>query len=171
MKNSFTLIEVVITISIIVIIISTAIPLYDKYILKAYFEEAKVNIHKISLAYERYESENSEYYNPNDNLNIVNENQIFVGLNVNLKKSNNFIYKIVLDENKSNYFIYAYLRFTKNTTCDDDTLQCKQLDTIIRDEWVNRYDTQVDNHYMVFQYPNSYANNSHFDYKHIYDGD
>jgi len=171
MKKSFTLIEVVVTTSIIVILLTTAIPIYDKYILKAHFEEAKVNIYKISLANERYKLENAKYYNPNNNLNIINENQISEDLDIDLSVSNNFIYKIKLDTDKLNYFIFAYLRFTKNTTCDDDALNCKQLETNIRDDWVDIYETKIDNHYMVFQYPNTYSNNSHFNYEHIYDGD
>ena len=168
MKRSFTLIEVLITTSIIMILSSMILPYYNNYILKSRFEEAKLMIHKISLAQERFKTLNGVYYDKYGT-KVTNENKISNDLNINLNTSNNFIYGIEVSEDKSNYIVIASLRFTKNTTCDDDELICKQLLTLPRDKWVDAYITKENNHYLSFSYPSKFINGSNFNYSHIYD--
>ena len=155
---------------IIVILLTSSIPIYNKYILKAKFEEAKLMIHKIALAQERFKSENGIYYN-SKNLNETNENVISEDLQVDLRISNNFIYKIINNEDFSSYKIIATLRYNHNIVCTNDTeLNCKQENTKNTDDWVRKYNTSSDNHFLLFSYPLEISSGKYFDYDNIYIG-
>lgn len=70
--NGFTLIELMITIAILGIVASIAIPAYTGYIATARMTEAKNNIAALKLAEEEYFLENNDYFydtsDDNDNL-------------------------------------------------------------------------------------------------------
>lgn len=159
MKRAFTLIELAIAISIMAILVSLAVPIYNNYILKSHFEEAKLMIHKIALAQERYKKETSSY--KIDTYSILgNENTISDELGVDLTSSNNFTYSIYYDG--SSYRIRAILRYNKDKTCEDGGSTCKQDGTIQRDSWVDIYPLNGNNFYIEFKYPSIFDNNTHF---------
>ncbi|MEW6382200.1 MAG: type II secretion system protein [bacterium] len=60
-ERGFTLVELLITIAIISILASYAIPLYSTFKLKAKTSEAKINIGSIRTCEESYKAENMEY--------------------------------------------------------------------------------------------------------------
>ena len=168
MKKSLTLIELLVTITIVGILVSVAIPVYNKQVLKGKFEEAKVTIQKIALAQERYKNNIGNYFPQSTNVEILNENIISLNLSVDLKKSNNFSYSV--ENNGTVYKIIATLRDDKISNCDnndnDPTTNCKQTGTIKIDDWVYSYSRSSSNHKIVFQYPNG-----NFNYDDIYKGD
>ena len=136
-----------------------AIPIYDNYILKTHFEEAKVMIHKIALAQERYKNENENYKIGNYAI-LGNENTISDELGVDLNSSNNFSYSIRY--NDTSYIIRAMLRYYEDQTCENGGSNCKQNGTKIRDSWVENYPLNGNNFYIEFQYPTNFNNNTHF---------
>lgn len=60
-KNGFTLIELMITVAIVAILASIAIPSYESYTRKANRSDGLDAIHNILIAQERYYADNMEY--------------------------------------------------------------------------------------------------------------
>jgi Tfp pilus assembly protein PilE len=160
-KSSFTLIELLVTIAIITTLLTMAVPIYDKKILKGRFDEAKVTIQAIALAQERYKLETGAYYSFESGTDVKNEDIISSTLRVDLTKSNNFVYHLIgVDDinDQQQYLIKAILRDKSwNTDCSttDKTEICKQKNTIDEEEWVENYSTGEDKHYIRFRYPTS----------------
>ena len=144
---------------------SVAVPIYDKYILKTRFEEAKITIQKIALAQERYISKHNVYYPRDLNMDrLANENFISTVLGVDLSKSNNFDYTILItDMSENSYNVIAALRI-RTLLCKSDTpisSDCKQEGSAPIDSWVSKYDTRNGtNFYIEFKYPTKF-NNEH----------
>jgi type IV pilus assembly protein PilE len=184
-KSSFTLIELLVTIAIVTTLLTVALPIYDKKVLKSRFDEAKVTIQAIALAQERYKLETGVYYSfDEDTGDIKNEDIISFTLRVDLAKSNNFVYHLVgVDDidDKQQYLVKAILRHNSwDTNCNsnNDDL-CKQDDTIDEDEWTTKYSTGEEKHFIRFRYPTlikddesdvTQAENG-IDYTNIYTGD
>ena len=174
LKNAFTLIELLVTITIISTLLTIAVPIYDKQILKGYFDEAKVTIQAIALAQERYKIETGVYY-PDADESIVNENIINTNLKIDLSKTNNFVYHVTGAADGKSYVLKAVLRDVAwATDCDasDKTDLCKQDNTINRDSWTEKYNTATTKHFISFSYPTPSANAVNgIDYTDIYTGD
>ena len=138
---------------------------YKKLLLSSKFEEAKVTIQSIALAQERYKQKNRVYYHPSM-LIIGNEDFISNDLKVDLSKSNNFDYKIYMNSvDKSYYTIRATLRYYEDRTCQDTFsigTNCKQQGTLKRDEWVNGYSPNGNNHYIEFRFPRQSSSSGYF---------
>jgi prepilin-type N-terminal cleavage/methylation domain-containing protein len=159
-KKAFTLIELLVVISIISLLMTIAVPTYDKMILKARADEAKATIQAIAFAQERYHQEVGEYY-PNNTEQISNENNIHENLKVDLSISNNFLYTIEGD-NGDSYIISAYLRhedaWDECGSNSADGFDCKQDGTRKHNSWVEAYEDTISSgelsyHYLQFQYP------------------
>src|SRR5690554_7875076 len=60
-QNGFTLIELMITVAIVAILASIAIPSYESYTRKANRSDGLDSIHNILIAQERYYADNMEY--------------------------------------------------------------------------------------------------------------
>lgn len=157
-----------VALSIVSVLVSIVYPYYKREVLLGRFEEAKLMIHKIALAQEKYYVEHGKYYFLPSS--ITNENLIASKLDVDLKVSNNFMYAVIKDDN--GYKIKAMLRFNIGT-CNNDIYYCKQLESPIRNNWVIEYNTAADNHALYFKYPNSYSTSKaeHFSYEYVYKGD
>ena len=164
-----------VVLTIITLLLTVAMPIYDRQVLKARADEAKLTIQMITFAQERYFQENGEYY-PDDTSTIVNENNIHTNLRIDLKKSNNFIYSIT-GGNGSSYSIKAILKGDSTTwpNCNrtqTDTNRCKQFETPIVATWTSKYKQGLDNHYLSFNFPilisNDFTENG-ISYAHLYD--
>jgi len=143
-KKAFTLIEMMITISIIALLATTAIPIYDRMILKAKSDEAKAVIQSIVFAEERFRQENGRYFPTNRE--VTNEEEIFANLRINLSQSTNFIYSITtgvgydgFDNIDGNFTVRATLRRDTWNTCNSGGAICKQNGTLDEDAWVEQY--------------------------------
>ena len=66
LKNGFTLIEMLITLAILGVVASIAIPAYNGYILTAKMTEAKTNLGALRLAQEENFLENNSYFFANN---------------------------------------------------------------------------------------------------------
>ena len=183
MKKSFTLIELMVSISIIFVILSIAVPKYNNHILKSRFDiEAVPTIQAIAMAQEEYKNEFGYYYpynyiNGTDDMNIddymTNGKKIEEFLRINLNNTNNFLYGIY-SEDGTNYTIRAVLRKSAiwdSSNCDtsnNSTRRCVAT-TTIQDPWVNNYNTKWSNHYIDYSYPivNTNANINNINYTKI----
>jgi len=155
MKKSFTLIELMVTIAIIGVLFSTAVPLYDKQVLKSKFDtEAALVLKSIMLAQEQYHIETGKYYTSTDG-NINNESVISSNLKINLNKSNNFLYIILETADEQSYLIKAILRSDDWAICTDSVVSkyCKQENTLAIDSWPSSYTRSDDKHFLKMQYP------------------
>ena len=151
-----------IALSIVSVLISVIYPMYEKEILRSRFEKTKVIIQKIAFAQERYKVEQGSYYLSGSF--VQNENKIAEDLDVNLTNSNNFLYSIypVVD---GSYKILVTLRY--GNICPDSSigvLACKQEGTADADDWVDKYDTNLLQHYIAFIYPGTFLDKTHYDY-------
>lgn len=150
-----------VTVAIIGILLSVAVPLYDREVLKGRFEEAKVTLQSIMLAQERYKIEVGKYYTVTTGT-ISNEDMISNNLKVDLTQSNNFLYQIVATTDTKSYHIKAILRnssWDNVCTTNDANDVCKQKTTIDREEWVTSYTTSLNNHFIEVTYPTLYTQN------------
>jgi Tfp pilus assembly protein PilE len=148
-----------VSVAILGILMSIAIPTYQNYVLKGRFEEAKATLQAIVLAEERYRAYRGGYYP--GNTNVVNEQFLFEMLEVDLSESNNFIYSIQGTNDGSWFVARATLR---NAEIDDCTTPanntssiCKQIDTTDIDDdtggiddWVENFDTGTGKHYISY---------------------
>jgi len=158
-KSSFTLIELLVTIGIITTLLTVAVPVYEKQVLKGRFDEAKVTIQGIGLAQERYKIETGSYYSFADGTDIKNEKTIHNKIKVDLTKSNNFVYHLIgVDDidGVQQYIIKAVLRDANwDTNCNnDDEDLCKQDKTLDEDEWTQKYTTGEGKHFIRYRFPN-----------------
>ncbi|MEA2018214.1 MAG: prepilin-type N-terminal cleavage/methylation domain-containing protein [Campylobacterota bacterium] len=155
-KKAFTLIELMVVVSIIGILLTLAIPTYNKQILKGRADEAKSMIQAIAFAQERYKQERGDYYPPiTATETIKNEALIYDELKIDLSKSNNFNYFLVRVSGDENYEIKAILR-VDNSICADKTksTRCKNDDSTDADSWVDAYTDKAENkYYLSFKYP------------------
>jgi len=171
MKKAFTLIELMITISIIAILTSIAIPVYSRVILKMRSDEAKAVIQSIVFAQERYKQENGDFY-PKSNTDAIpsdstvkNEKSIVKALKINLSKSNNFNYTIedLSGNEDGNFTIKAILRLPHlniSDICTNETIGtlCKQEGTINEESWLSQWNRAETNHFLEFRYPSQLNN-------------
>ena len=166
-RKAFTLIELMVTISIIAMLTTIALPVYNRMILKARSDEAKAVIQSIVFAQERFRQENGSFYVDSTNI-ITNENEIGKNLKINqqLSNSNNFNYSIegLAD---GNFTIRATLRANGWGICNNNiNLQnrCKQNATPVLDNWVTQWNNRgvvnnnIINHSLEFKYPNRLDN-------------
>jgi len=162
-RKAFTLIEMMITISIIALLATIAIPIYDRMILKGRSDEAKAMIQSIVFAEERFRQETGSYYPPTTE--VTDEEEIARELKINLSQSNNFIYSITtatttgtdyenLGNVEGNFTVRATLRKDSWNTCDNGGTICKQNGTIDEDSWVAQYyPVNNPNRYLLLRYP------------------
>jgi prepilin-type N-terminal cleavage/methylation domain-containing protein len=157
MKKAFTLIELMVVISIIALLLTLAMPTYNKQVLKGRADEAKSMIQAIAFAQERYKQEFGDYYPSNSSDDTIkNEDLIYDELKIDLSKSNNFNYFLIRKKDEENYTIKAILR-VDNTKCidKDKTKRCKNDTAPDLDSWVASYDDRAeDKYYLLFDYPN-----------------
>jgi prepilin-type N-terminal cleavage/methylation domain-containing protein len=166
-RKAFTLIELMVTISIIAILTTIAIPIFDRMILKARSDEAKTVIESIVFAQERYKQETGAYYPPNRE--ELNEENIVEALKINLSQSNNFIYSITtstttgteydnLGNEDGNFTVRATLRKASWDVCgtnSSSTTVCKENGTIDEEGWVEQYYSTASspNRFLLLRYP------------------
>jgi prepilin-type N-terminal cleavage/methylation domain-containing protein len=166
-RKAFTLIELMVTISIIAILTTIAIPIFDRMILKARSDEAKTVIESIVFAQERYKQETGAYYPPNRE--ELNEENIVEALKINLSQSNNFIYSITtstttgteydnLGNEDGNFTVRATLRKASWDVCgtnSSSTTVCKENGTINEEGWVEQYYSTASspNRFLLLRYP------------------
>lgn len=101
-KRGFTLIEIMITVSIILILTSVGIPIYKGYLDEARINLARQNLNSIYLAETNYFFENNEYYISGKTCGDHNtsiENNLFN--NENLINGENYYFCIM--ENNDGY--------------------------------------------------------------------
>ena len=169
-----------VSITIIGILFSIAMPIYEKTILKSRFEnEAVITIKAISLAQEQYKIEVGKYYPYgfiNANQVMYNGDQIAQNLKVDLTKTNNFLYGIEYLNDGVGYKVYAILRKSNvwgNDRCDDkndSTRRCVQSLNDI-DNWVKQYSRSINNHFITYIYPVAEENSVNgINYNDIYTG-
>ena len=153
------MVELLVVMVIIAILISLAHPTFDKMILKARSDEAKVTILSIAFAQERYYQEIGGFYPSVSNSEIKNEDTISKNLKIDLSISNNFIYTIQKDSD-GNYIVKAIMRRDEAICSNgnsDDTF-CKQSNSKDIDEWVGSYgEFNEDSRFIKFQYPTKLA--------------
>ena len=171
-KKAFTLIEMMIVISIISILLMAATPVYDKIIFKSRADEAKSTIQSIALAQQRYHHEIGSYY-PSAPSTVKNEQIIAKAIKVNLSNSTNFNY-FITKESDGNYTIKAVLRDNSwSTDCDSSESKiCKMNGTLSKDDWVDSYNRGEDRHYLLFKYPDKISDDYSEDgvsYEYLYD--
>ena len=174
--KAFTLIELMVTVAIIGVLFSMAIPMYDKNILKNRFEsEAVVTLKSLQLAQEQFYNETGNYYTTTSDNTISNEDEISDNLKIDLKKSNNFIYQLLKTTTDQSYIIRAILRSEAwDTDCDgkSSTYICKQSNSRDEDIWVYSYSSTIaiDKHYLELKYPvpSSSASSNGIDYTNMY---
>jgi len=168
-KNSFTLLELMVSITIITILLSVAVPKYDKYILKGRFDtEAVPMLQAISMAQEQYKNETGYYY-PNSYITadtfMQNGNKIEEFLKIDLSNTYNFLYSIKTNSDGTEFTIRATLRKNevwKNENCDnldDSTIRCVASSND-KDDWLNAQPNRGINKYFIeYTYPTSNTNN------------
>ena len=156
MKKAFTLIELMVTITIIGVLFSMSIPLYDKQILKSKFDnEAVLTLKSFILAQEQYHIETGKYYTLTSGT-INNENVISSNLKIDLSKTNNFLYQLVSTEDEQSYKVKAILRsdeWDDDCTLDNKDQFCKQVGVVSIDDWATSYTRNENNHYLEMSYP------------------
>jgi type IV pilus assembly protein PilE len=175
MRRAFTLIELIVAMSIIGILATIAIPIYERMILKSRADEAKAMIQAIVFAQERYKQERGKFYVESDGV-IKNENAISENLKIKLSESNNFNYYIeeLNTSQDGNFTVKAILRPTSWGICTDTTIstKCKHTGAENVDSWVLNYNRAEDKHFIKFQYPLKLTGeyiDSGIDYEHLYD--
>jgi len=167
MRKGFTLIELMIVLTILSILITMSMPTFNNMLLKSRSEEAKAVIQSIIFAQERYKQENGDFY-PKINSTTIpadsevrNERVIAEALKINLSKSNNFIYTIedLSGTEDGNFTIKAILRDDDWNVCTTDTFSmlCKQDGSIDEDEWLSQYNRAEDKHYLEIRYPTRFS--------------
>ena len=174
-KRSFTLLELIVTLAILAIIFSYAIPSYERYVLKTRFDEAKNTIQKIMLAQERYRAKFGTYYFM-PFYAIRNEDILSKSLEIDLSTSNNFVYSIQRGDD-SEYVVRGHLRPEYDVCNDGDESKkkCVQNTKLTQDNWVNNYVRNNKSHFIRFRYPNFFRENDSginivengFDYTHF----
>ena len=179
MKKAFTLIELMVTVSIISLMLSFAIPKYDEYILKGRFDtEASIFIKVLATAQEQYKQEFGFYYpySYKDADEFMSDgNQIQKFLRVDLNTSNNFLYSISTNTNGDNYIIRATLSVGDTwakSSCEDNDRSTRRClaSTIIPDTWVSNYSRGLNKHYIEYSYPikNTNSNINGIDYTNLF---
>ena len=169
MKKSFTLIELMVTVTIIGIIIGMAVPKYDKYILKGRFNsEAVTTIQALAMAQEQYKQETGYYY-PKDykdsNVFMNNGDKIEEFLRIDLSNTNNFLYSIKTNSDGDEFVIHATLRKSGvwgNDRCDDlDDSESRCVASLKdHDDWVNNYlGSRLSHYFIEYKYPTNDSNN------------
>jgi prepilin-type N-terminal cleavage/methylation domain-containing protein len=165
-KKAFTLIELMITISIIAMLATIALPIYDRMILKARSDEAKAVIQSIVFAQERFRQENGRYYP--SNTEVTDEELIHNKLRINLSESNNFIYSIStavagydsFGNVDGNFTVKATLRRANRDICNNGGAICKQNGTIDEDAWVAQfYPANNPDRFLLLRYPTRLSGN------------
>lgn len=175
MRKAFTLLELMVTISIIGILFVVAVPTYEREVLKGRFDEAVVGINSIILAMEQYKNEVGYYYPYNyiAAASIMYDgDEIRKKIKVDLRKYKNFLYGIKTNNDGDEYTIYAVLRKENswnNTECDDSSSSVKKCVQSLQrgDDWITGYSTGIGKHIITYTYPN----NNGIDYTKIYLGD
>jgi len=180
MKKTFTLIELMVTISIIGVLLLVAVPTYEREVLKGRFDEAVVGIKSIILAMEEYKIETGYYYPHGfitENTVMYNGDETARKIKVDLTKYKNFLYGIETNNAGDEYIIHAVLRKENswdNNKCNISSSSDKKCVQSTQDEdtWVSNYNTDISHHFITYSYPNSgVANVNGIDYTNIYVGD
>ena len=140
-----------VVLSIITLLLTVAVPAYDRQLLKARSDEAKLSIQMIAFAQERLFQETGRYF-PADNTTTVNGEDISSNLRIDLTKSNNFNYKIISTNSGANYEVHAFLRIKNNDDCDSSSI-CTQEGTANMDTWINNYTRGENKHLLRFTFP------------------
>jgi len=174
MRKAFTLIELMVVVAIISILVTIAMPIYNKQILKGRADEAKSMIQAIAFAEERYRQEIGDYYPSNSSdETIKNEDLIYDELKIDLSKSNNFNYFLIRAKDDANYEVRAILR-VDNAKCSDKdkSTRCKNDASQDADSWVDAYEDKAeDKYYLSFKYPQKIDDDyseSGVSYEHLY---
>ncbi|MBQ3835162.1 MAG: prepilin-type N-terminal cleavage/methylation domain-containing protein [Elusimicrobia bacterium] len=106
-KKAFTLIELVITITIVAILASVAVPLYTGYTKKAKLTEGYSLINSIRAAQHRYYSEYRAFFYPGNWVHTCNLPELSIDA-----RSNKYFTDIVINNNwKNGYQCYVYGKF------------------------------------------------------------
>ena len=168
-KAAFTLIELMVSITIITILLGVAVPKYDNYILKGRFDtEAVPVILALAMVQEQYKNEFGSYY-PRGYLAadtfMSNGNKIQEFLKIDISNSNNFLYSIKTNSDGKEFTIRAILRKSTvwiNDNCDDvdDSTRRCVVSSNEEDDWVSNHANRGLSHYFIeYTYPTSNTNN------------
>lgn len=147
-QSAFTLIELIVTVTIIGILLSLVIPSYKNQILKSRFDEALVMLDIVIESQERYRIEFGHYFAGEGN--TTNERLISNNLMVDFNQFPNFAVALLHTGSDQQYRARVFIRpdnygFCKNET---QTNTCKETNISRMENFFLDYNRSEDNHYV-----------------------
>jgi prepilin-type N-terminal cleavage/methylation domain-containing protein len=173
MKKAITLIELMVTVAIIGVLYSLAVPSYDRQIFKDRFDnEAAIALKSIALAQEQYHIETGKYF-PADANTKTNGDEISNELKIDLSWSNNFLY-YVRGTDGQGYTIGAILRKDTWNVCpsdDENREYCLQQNTKDEYQWVKDVENRSPVHFFLEYNFNIDNKENGLNYQYIFQGE
>lgn len=121
MKKAYTLIEILIVATIIVLLTTVAVVSYSTFLKQSRDSRRKTDLEQIRAALEMYRSNNDEYYSASVNgncSNVVTWLSSYIGtIPSDPKNSNGYYYSCVISAN--DYTLGAYLENGGTSSCSN----------------------------------------------------
>jgi len=121
-KTAFTLIEILVVVTIIMLLTATAVVTYSTFLKQSRDAKRKADLGQISAALEMYRSNNVGYPNGNwSNLSVLTSGTIYIQSLPSDPKSSSYSYYYI--GSNTDYTLGAHLENVA-TTCQSLTTQC-----------------------------------------------